>query len=44
MVLIKRSWVVTTPGYKSFRMGGEPMSYAEALATARSIWPLAEVQ
>lgn len=43
MVLSKRSWVVTTPGYKPFRMGGEPMSYAEALATARSIWPLAEV-
>lgn len=41
--MVKRSWMVSVPGYKPFAMGGEPMDYAEALATARSIWPLAEV-
>jgi len=42
--MAKRSWQVTVPGYNPFRMGGEPMGYAEALATARSIWPMAEVK
>lgn len=41
--MAKRSWQVTVPGYHPFRMGGEPMDYADALATARSIWPTAEV-
>jgi hypothetical protein len=39
----KRSWQVFVPGYPPFRMGGETMDYAEALATVRSIWPMAEV-
>jgi len=42
--MVKRSWQVVVPGYSPFRMGGEPMDNAEALATARSIWPLAEVK
>lgn len=41
--MTKRSWLVSVPGYARFCMGGEPMDYAEALATARSIWPMAEV-
>ena len=40
--MTKRSWQVTVPGYRSFTMGGSDMDYAEALATARSIWPMAE--
>lgn len=40
----KRSWQVTVPGYRPFTMGGSDMDYAEALATARSIWPMAEVK
>jgi hypothetical protein len=39
----KRSWQIIMPGYRPFRMLGEPMDSAEALTTARSIWPLAEV-
>ncbi len=42
--MTKRSWQVTVPGYRSFTMGGSDMDYAEALATARSIWPMAEVK
>lgn len=41
--MTKRSWQVTVPRYNSFRMGGDPMDYAEALATAQSIWPDARV-
>lgn len=40
----KRTWWVKLPGRKPFTMGGEPMTYAEALAAARLIWPLAEVE
>lgn len=41
----KKSWYVTIPGHLPFPMIplGAAMSYAEALACARSIWPMAQV-
>lgn len=38
-----RSWWVTLAGRKPFAMGGEPMTHAEALDTAKTIWPRDEV-
>lgn len=43
-MLRKSCWVITIPGYKPFTMGGESMTYEEALAAARVIWPDAEVR
>jgi len=40
----RRYWEVTAPGYRSFRMTGEPMTHAEALEAARRIWPGAEIE
>lgn len=39
-----RNWWVTLPGRDPFTMGGEPMTEAEALATARGIWPRDELK
>lgn len=41
--MTKRTWWVKLPGRDAFTMGGESMTYDEALAHARGIWPLAEV-
>lgn len=40
----RRYWEVTVPGHRSFRMTGEPMTHAEALESAKRIWPDAEVE
>lgn len=40
----RRYWEVTVPGYRTFRMTGEPTTHTEALANARRIWPEAEVE
>lgn len=37
-----RSWWVKLPGLDPFPMGGEPMTQAEALDTAKGIWPREE--
>ncbi len=39
----RRYWEVTVPGYRPFRMTGEPTTHAEALESARRIWPTAEI-
>ena len=38
---MKKSWVVTAPGYKPFPMIllSQAMDHVSALAFARSIWP-----
>lgn len=42
---MKKSWVVTAPGYKPFPMIllSQAMDHVSALALARSIWPICEV-
>jgi hypothetical protein len=42
--MTKKSWTVKVPGRRPFTMGGDPMTYTEALAAARLIWPEAEVE
>lgn len=42
---MKRLWTIKTPGYPAFQMiamDGE-MTYEQALAEARSIWPSCEI-
>ena len=39
----RRYWQVSVSGYRPFRMTGEPMTHAEALASAKRIWPDAEI-
>lgn len=39
----RRYWEVTVPGYRPFRMTGEPTTHAEALANAHRIWPDANI-
>lgn len=34
----KSVWTVHVDSYKPFTMGGVPMTHAQALETARSIW------
>jgi len=40
----RRYWQVSVLGHRPFRMTGEPMTHAEALASARRIWPDAEIE
>ena len=40
---VKACWLVCLPGRKPFCMVGEPSTREEALASARLIWPQAEV-
>ncbi|CEG51842.1 conserved hypothetical protein [Stutzerimonas xanthomarina] len=37
-------WTVIVEGYRPFTMIGEPVTYAEAIANARRIWPDAEIE
>lgn len=39
----RRYWQVSVPGYRPFRVTGEPMTHAEALESARRIWPTAGI-
>lgn len=39
-----RNWWVTLPGRDPFSMGGEEMTQAEALDTAKGIWPRDDVK
>lgn len=39
----KPAWTVMVPGHRPFTMAGVPCAKAEALASARLIWPIAEV-
>jgi hypothetical protein len=39
-----RNWWVKLPGRDPFSMGGEEMTEAEALATAKGIWPRDDVK
>lgn len=40
----KACWQIKLPGKKPFAMVGAKMTEAEALETARRIWPVAEVE
>jgi len=35
---LSKSWIVTIAGRRPFTMGGDPMTYAEALAAVRCVW------
>jgi hypothetical protein len=37
-----KSWRLTVPGYPPFTMGGDECTEAEAIASAKLIWPKAE--
>lgn len=39
----KPAWTVIVPGARPFTMAGTPCTKAEALVSARLIWPMAEV-
>ncbi|UUC83462.1 hypothetical protein NPN27_21440 [Stutzerimonas stutzeri] len=41
--LRRTAWDVLTPCGRKSRMVGQPMTYTEALATARGRWPGAEI-
>ena len=41
---LHRNWWVKLPGRDPFSMGGEVMTHAEALATAKGIWPREDVK
>lgn len=42
--MTRRSWFVKVPGYPVFQMGGEDMTYEQALYAARLIWPKVDVE
>lgn len=42
-MMSKPAWTVIVHGHRPFTMAGVPCTKAEALASARLIWPMAEV-